>query len=50
MVFSFAIARVPVYTAISNQEVRVLNAFGGGVVIFQLTISFLLGGREGSLQ
>jgi len=48
MVLSFAIVRVPVYTAISNYEVRVLNAFGVGVVRFQLTISFLLGVREGS--
>jgi len=44
MVFCFAIARVPVYTAISNYEVRVLNAFGVGVVKFQLTISFYWGG------
>jgi len=32
MVCSFAIARVPVYTAIENYEIRVFNAFGVGVV------------------
>jgi len=32
MVFNFAIARVPVYTTIPNYEVRILNAFGVGVV------------------
>jgi len=33
MVFSFAIARVPLYTAIANYEIRVLNAFGVGVFL-----------------
>ena len=32
MVFSFAIACAPVYTAIANYEIRVLNTFGVGVV------------------
>jgi len=32
-VFSFAMARVPVYTAITNYEFRVLNAFGVEVVL-----------------
>jgi len=32
MVFGFAIASVPVYTAIPNYEVRIFNAFGVGVV------------------
>jgi len=48
MVFSFAIARVPVYTAIVDYEIRVFNTFRVGVVQVQLTISFLLGGRHGS--
>jgi len=32
-VFSFAMARVPVYTAIANYEIRVLSAFGVEVVL-----------------
>jgi len=48
-VFSFAIARAPVYTAIANCEIRVFNAFGVRVGFVQLTISFRLGGRHGSL-
>jgi len=33
MVFSFAIARVPVYTAIANCEICVFSAFGVGVLL-----------------
>jgi len=42
-VFNFAIARVPVCTAIPNYEVRILNAFGVRVVFNQL-FPFYLGG------
>jgi len=40
MVFSFAIPRVPVYTAISNYEIRVVNAFG--VEVVKISIDYFL--------
>jgi len=46
--FSFAITRVSMYTAIANYEIRIFNAFGVGVVYMQLAITFLLGGHRGS--
>jgi len=45
----FAIARVSVYTAIANCEIRIFNAFEVGVICIQIVISFLLGGHRGSL-